>query len=74
MNEQGNRGAQGAFFIGVYLDDVIDARTYLLRALWQSANFIQSLLLIVLCNMLDYLSDFDDVDDDFEYDGRSYRF
>ena len=24
--------------------------------------------------MLEYLSDFDDVDVDFEYDGRSYRF
>ena len=24
--------------------------------------------------MAGYLSDFDDVDDDFEYDGRPYRF
>ena len=46
---------------------------YSLRALWQSANFTCSLLLIVLCNMAGYLSDFDDVDDDFEYDGRPYR-
>ena len=30
-------------------------------------------LLIVLCNMAGYLSDFDDVDDNFEYDGRPYR-
>jgi len=27
-------------------------------------------LLIVLCNMAGYLSDFDDVDDNFEYEGR----
>ena len=46
---------------------------YSLRALWQSANFTQSLLLVVLCNMAGYLSDFDDVDDNFEYDGRPYR-
>ena len=45
----------------------------LLRALWQSANFTRSLLLIVLCNMAGYLSDSDDVDDNFEYDGRPYR-
>ena len=32
-----------------------------------------SLLLIVLCNMAGYLSDFDDVDDNFEYNGRPYR-
>ena len=53
--------------MGIYLDDVIDARASLLRALRRSANFIQSLLLIVLFNMLEYLSDFDD---DFECDGR----
>ena len=35
------------------------------------ANFTRSLLLIVLCSMAGYLSDFDDVDDNFEYDGRS---
>ena len=56
------------------MDDVIDARACLLRALRRSANFIQSLLLLVLFNMLEFLSDFDDVDDDFEYDGRPYRF
>ena len=66
--------AQGAFYIGVYLDEVIDARTSLLHALKRSANFVKSLLLLFLFNMLEYLSDFDDVDDDFEYDGRPYRF
>ena len=30
--------------------------------------------MLVLCNMAEYLSDFDDVDYDFEYDGRPYRF
>ena len=39
--------------------------------LCKSAIFTNSLLLIVLHNLGGYLSDFDD---DFEYDGRPYRF
>jgi len=30
--------------------------------------------MLVLCNMAEYLTDFDDVEDDFEYDGRFYCF
>jgi len=62
----------GAFYNRVTWDKVIDARccstAYLLRGLWQSAIFTRSLLLIVLWNMAEYLSD--DVGDNFEYDGR----
>jgi len=34
-----------------------------------TVGYLWSLLLVVLWNMAEYLSDFDDVDDDFEYDG-----
>ena len=45
-----------------------------LHTFYTLVDFTRSLLLIVLCNMAGYLSDFDDVDNgNFEYDGRPYR-
>ena len=60
-------------FLGKILEKVVLKQILEIRALWQLANFTCSLLLIVLCNMAGYLSDFDDVDDNFEYNGRPYR-